>query len=90
LDELADDGNSRFELALPEGKAFVSYRRDGGILALTYTEVPASLQGHGLGSRLVRAVLDRARARGEKIRPLCSFIGAFVRRHPEYRDLVAE
>jgi dienelactone hydrolase len=32
---------------------------------------------------------DDIRARDLKIRPYCPFVGAYLRRHPEYEDLVA-
>ena len=53
------------------------------------TEVYESYEGLGLGSRLARAALDDARARGLKVMPLCPFIAGFIERHlDEYRDLV--
>jgi uncharacterized protein len=81
---------SRFELALGEAIAFVDYRRAGAVLVLTHAEVPPSLAGHGVGSRLVRAVLELVRARGETVVPRCPFIARYIDRHPEYRDLIAE
>jgi predicted GNAT family acetyltransferase len=79
----------RFELAIGDAIAFIDYRRDGAVLALTHAEVPDALSGQGLGSKLARSTLDLIRARGEKIVPQCSFIAAFVRRNPAYRDLLA-
>jgi uncharacterized protein len=52
----------------------------------THTEVPPADEGKGIGARLVRAALDDARQRGFKIVPACSFVAAFIRRHPEYND----
>jgi len=51
-------------------------------------EVPA-MQGLGVGSRLVKAVLDDARAHGRPIVPACAFVKSYLERHPEYADVVA-
>jgi predicted GNAT family acetyltransferase len=45
------------------------------------------LEGRGIGSTLIRGVLDIARAGGLKVKPLCPFAKAYVERHPEYADL---
>ncbi|HZQ02403.1 MAG TPA: GNAT family N-acetyltransferase [Gaiellaceae bacterium] len=42
----------------------------------------------GLGAALVRAALDDARDRGFRVVPICPFVEAYVRRHPEDADLV--
>jgi len=80
---------SRFELRTPDGIAFVAYRRAGGHVVLTHTEVPEALSGQGIGSKLVRGTLDRLRAEGAQVVPRCEFAAAFIQRHPEYHDLVA-
>ena len=80
----------RFELAVDGAVAFVDYRRSGDVLVLTHAEVPAHLEGRGVGSRLVGAVLDLVRSRGERVIPRCPFIAHYVERHPEYRDLLAD
>jgi hypothetical protein len=80
---------SRFELALGADTAFVNYRRAGTVLVLTHAEVPAELEGRGVGSRLVGGALDLVRARGERGVPQCPFVVRFIERHPAYRDLLA-
>ena len=62
------------------------YREQGDRAIFTHTEVPPDDEGKGIGGRLVRAALDDTRRRGFKIVPACSFVAAFVRRHPEYTD----
>jgi len=75
---------------------FAAYRmkHDGpgpGLLVLTHTEIDDAYEGRGLGSTLVRAVLDTARDRGLSVRPDCPFVRAYVARHPDdYLDLVPE
>jgi predicted GNAT family acetyltransferase len=78
----------RFELDADGALAVASYRLDGDTIAFTHTEVPPRLQGRGIASRLVRGALENARARGLRVRPLCSFVADYIRRHPEFQDLV--
>lgn len=82
---------SRFEMAIGGDVAFVEYERTGGgRIALLHTEVPEALSGQGIGSKLVRGVLDRLRTDGMKAVARCEFVAAYVGRHPGYRDLLAD
>lgn len=80
---------SRFEVDVPGGPALCVYRRQGAVLLLTHTEVPPALEGRGIAAALVKAALDWARAEGLRVRPLCSYVVAYMRRHPETQDLLA-
>jgi len=83
-----NQAESRFE-ALVAGKiAFLTYRQSPGALVFAHTEVPAELAGHGLGSKLARAALEFARGQHLLVTPLCPFVIDYIRRHPEYIDLV--
>ncbi len=87
---VTDNGRGRFEMAVEGGTAFVTYREERGALALLHAEVPSAVEGRGEGSRLVKGTLDQVRARGQKVIPYCPFISIYIRRHPEYQDLLAE
>jgi predicted GNAT family acetyltransferase len=82
-------GEGRFEARI-DGQlvGFVTYRRTAGTIAFLHTEVLPGQEGGGVGSALARSVLVDARARGLRVRPLCPFIKAYIRRHPEHADLV--
>jgi hypothetical protein len=80
----------RFELQIGDTVAgFAEYRLEPGRVVFTHTEVDSAFEGQGLGSKLASGALDSVRGRGLAIVPLCPFIAAYVRRHPEYQDLVA-
>ena len=82
---------SRFEMASGGAVASVEYRRAGdGRIALTHTEVPEARSRQGVGTKLVRGVLDALRAEGAKVVPRCEFVAAYVERQHEYRDLLAD
>ncbi|MBL8782907.1 MAG: N-acetyltransferase [Alphaproteobacteria bacterium] len=80
----------RFELDVDGVIAFSEYRRKPGVVTFIHTEVPESLGGKGVGSKLARGALDLVRASGEKVIAKCPFIAAFIKKNAEYQDLLAE
>jgi hypothetical protein len=59
-----------------------------GVLALIHTEVPPSLRGRGLGNVLAKAAIEAAGRDRLRVRALCPFVQAYVRRHPEFESLL--
>ena len=90
-DSIRDNAaQSRFEMDVDGETAFITYRRGSDAVDLLHAEVPSHLEGHGHGARLVRGVLDHLRAEGAKVRPSCSFVVAYMRRHKDVQDLLAD
>ena len=79
----------RFEVRIDGALALAEYYVRGRTITFTHTEVPPGLEGRGIGNALARTALEHARAEGLRVVPLCRFIAAFIRRHPEYQPLVA-
>jgi hypothetical protein len=65
------------------------YRLREGVMTISHTEVAPELEGQGIAAALVRAALAHARDHGLKVRPLCSYVQAYMRRHPEVQSLLA-
>lgn len=57
-------------------------------IILTHTEVPKALEGKGVASALVKAVLTDVDERGLVLVPLCPFVAMYIKRHPEWKRLV--
>jgi predicted GNAT family acetyltransferase len=82
---------SRFEVRVDGDVAgFTEYRRRPGLIAFVHTLIDPRFEGHGLGSRLVRAALSDTRSEGLSVIPFCPFVRAFIVDHTEYLDLVPE
>jgi len=79
---------NRFELDVDGHTAVSYYRLSPGVITFTHTEVPPELEGHGVGSRLVRGALESARAQGLKVVAKCPFVSAYMGKHPEFNDLL--
>lgn len=79
----------RYELLLDgELVGELTYRIRDDLVTLIHTEIASDFEGRGLGEQLVAGALDDIRSRGLHIVPLCPFVAAYIRRHPEYDDLV--
>jgi predicted GNAT family acetyltransferase len=89
---VADEpAEARFAARAGERQAgYLSYRRAGHSIALLHTEVETDFEGEGVGGALVSAALADARRRGLEVLPFCPFANSYLRRHPEYLDLVPE
>ncbi len=92
VDEIEVDdrpGEQRYEATIGGRLAGIAaYRPRPGARVFTHTEVLPEWEGRGVGGRLARAALDDVRASGLQAVPRCPFIAAWIRRHPEYEDLV--
>ena len=93
---MADDGvqitnneaAQRYEAAIGDARAVLGYERRGDTITYLHTEVPGALEGRGIGSALARRALEDARAQQLTVTPVCPFVTAYIRRHPEYVPLV--
>ncbi len=79
-------GSRRYELDTEHGVALAVYVEDGDGRVFTHTEVPSADEGKGYASRLIAEALADTKRSGLRIVPACSFVAAYVRRHPEYAD----
>jgi uncharacterized protein len=88
-DVVRNEAAHRFELREGNDIAVLEYRLRGtDHLVLVHTGVPHRMEGRGVATLLARAALEYARAQQMRVVPLCSFVQAFLKRHPEYMDVV--
>jgi uncharacterized protein len=68
----------------------IDYRlRGADVIDLVHTEVDPAYEGRGIASQLARFALDDARSHRRRVIASCEYIAAWVRKHPEYEDLLA-
>jgi uncharacterized protein len=79
---------SRFEMDVEDGVAFANYRLTPSAVIITHTETPRALRGQGIASDLVKGALALIRADGLKVIGACGFVVDYLRKHPEYGDMV--
>ena len=87
-DVVNNKAHHRYELVVDGHLAATYYKIADGVITFIHTEVPAELNGKGIGSALVKGALDQVRADGLKVIPQCPFVKAYIGKHPEYADLL--
>lgn len=87
--KLNDKGHGRFYIM--EGETQVAemvISISEGLLTAYHTEVLPRAEGKGLAKQLLTAMVDHARENGLKVIPLCPYVHAQFKRHPElYADV---
>ena len=78
----------RFEATVDGQLCVLEYRIDGNSMVLRHTEGPAALSGRGIAAALTKYAMDSARERGMDVVPKCAYAAAWIKRHPEYADLM--
>ena len=92
MESVADNpAASRYELLVDgELAGFINYHIRDETISLIHTEVNPGFEGGGLAGRLARYALDDARKRQLAVLPFCPYVRSWIKRHPEYADLVPQ
>lgn len=80
--------DQRFETEVGGGLAFLRYRLGEGKISLLYVEVPPASRGQGIAAEITRTALEYAKAQNLRVTPICGYTVAYLRRHPEYQNLL--
>ena len=78
----------RFEVTVDGHLAVLDYTMMDDIIIFRHTGVPAEIEGGNVGIKLVETGLGYARENGLWVRSRCWFVNKYLKRHPEYQDLL--
>ncbi len=74
-----------------EGEAEITFTRKGpNLISADHTRAPESMRGTGAAAALVERLIADARREGFKIIPVCTYVQAQYRKHPEWADVIAQ
>lgn len=59
------------------------------VMRVDFVGVPKELGGRGLGTKLVGALVEKARKEDFRLVPVCGFAKTQIQRHPEWQDVLA-
>ena len=85
-----NSGMNQFETWIEGYPSKLDYIQDGKYFVITHVGVHPELRGHGVAGKLVEASLEYVREKELRVIPMCSYAAAYMRRHPEYADLMKQ
>ncbi len=86
--DLRDTG-ARYEIDEQGLTSWADYRRIADRIVIDHVESPTPLRGTGAAGRLMAAISEDARARSLKITPICGYAALWLKRSPQFQDLVS-
>jgi predicted GNAT family acetyltransferase len=90
LDIRNNEEESQFETTVDGHVALTAYDlEDPNRIVFTHTDVPEALSGRGIAGEIVKFGLDHAREKKLTVVPQCPYVASYIKRHPEYQDLLA-
>jgi predicted GNAT family acetyltransferase len=85
-----NEEESQFETTVDGHVALTAYDlEDPNRIVFTHTDVPEALSGRGIAGEIVKFGLDHAREKKLTVVPQCAYVASYIKRHPEYQDLLA-
>jgi predicted GNAT family acetyltransferase len=67
---------------------YAEYRTRPGRVVFTHTVVEPRFEGRGIASTLITTAVEDAIANEWRITPICPFVRAWLKRHPEHHAWV--
>lgn len=78
----------RFSTTVDGHLCVLDYQLDDSVMTITHTGVPTPAAGKGIAAALTKVALDTARQHQWQVVPRCSYAAVYIKRHPEYADLI--
>jgi len=81
--------DQRFQTEKDGHRCQLDYTFRDAVISMNRVYVPPPVEGKGIAGALTRYALDYSRAHEWKVIPRCPYVAAWIKRHPDYQDLVA-
>ncbi len=90
LELIKNETDKRFEMNVEGHTAIITYKETPSKIYLLHTEVPAALEGKGVATAIIEKTLEYIEQHHLKLVPHCSFVIAYIKRHPDWKRVLDE
>jgi predicted GNAT family acetyltransferase len=87
LQVIHNPAENRFEAWVEGQLSKLDYMEDGDTIVMMHVGVPYEFRGHGVAGKITRVGLEYAKEKSLRVIPMCSYVAAYIRRNPQYREL---
>lgn len=88
LEVTHNEAENRFEVWIDEQLSKLDYNHHGNTIVMTHVGVYPEHRGRGIAGKLTQTGLEYAKENSLRVIPMCSYVAAYIRRHPQYADLM--
>lgn len=81
---------NRFETWIEGKLSKLDYMEDRDSILMMHVGVHPQHRGQGVAEKLTRVALEYARDKSLRVIPMCSYVRAYISRHPEYVELTKQ
>lgn len=85
---VVNEPRRRFELQIDSHLAVIVFKRHEDVITLEHTEVEPELEGKGAATAIIEKTLDYIEQHRFRLVPLCPFVVAYLKRHPEWKRIL--
>ncbi|QNL48291.1 N-acetyltransferase [Olivibacter sp. SDN3] len=86
---MKNEAKHRFEMEVDNLQTFIDYKERNDKIFLIHTEDPEELEGRGVATAIIEKALTHIEDKGYKLVALCPMVVAYIRRHPEWKRILA-
>ena len=90
LEVIHNPSNNRFETWIDNHLSKLDYILDEDTIVMTHVGVFPEHRGQGVAGKLVEIALKYAEEKSLRVIPMCPYVAAFIRRHPQYIDITKQ
>lgn len=87
LEVTHNEKENRFEAWIDGQLAKLDYTMDGSTIIMTHVGVHPDHRGRGVAGKVTQAALEYAKEKSLRVIPMCPYVGAYIRRNPQYMNL---
>ena len=80
----------RFETWIDNQLSKLDYLLDEDTIVMTHVGVYPEHRGQAVAGKLVEIALKYAEENSLRVIPMCPYVAAYIRRHPQYMDLTKQ
>lgn len=90
LEVIHNAEKDRFETWIDNELSKLDYLLDEDTIVMTHVGVYPEHRGQGVAGKLVEVALNHAEKNSLRVIPMCPYVAAYIRRHPQYIDLTKQ
>lgn len=90
LEVTHNTAKNRFETWIDGQLSKLEYSEDGDTIVMMHVGVHPGHRGQGVAGKVTQVALEYAKDKSLRVIPMCSYVGAYIRRHPEYIALTKQ